>query len=268
MTIIDPGTGTKPVVDPAPPEPTGVVIPKEDPTPPPPPAGDPKPPAAPAGKTFTTEDIEKARKEEKDKLYKSIEDMKGELSAMKAEREAREKAAKDAEKAAKDAEKAKTEEEMSAKQLLEQRAQEWEQRFAEMQANQAKAEALLEQERKFSGLMEYRSQRMQAEVDNILPQLIDMISGGSEEEIEQSIERLKAKTAQIVGDVQQAQQAQRQGMPGTKITAPPSGPMEAQPGTETLTAEDIRNMDMNEYGKKRHLLMGAAAQKRNQGLFG
>src|SRR5882724_1948182 len=76
-------------------EPPGIPVPKEEPTPPPPAANGDVPPATETKptKTFTAEDIERVRKEEKDKLYKSIEDMKGQLAAVTKEREDREKAA-------------------------------------------------------------------------------------------------------------------------------------------------------------------------------
>src|SRR5437660_5876708 len=133
MTIVDPGQTTPP----PPEEPTGVQVPVEpEVTPPPPPKGSgPEATTTPgkadnnhSTKTFTAEDIEKARKEEKDKLYKSIEDMKGQLAAITQEKAEREKAAKEAEKQAAQAAKAKAEEELSAKELLAKKEAEWEER--------------------------------------------------------------------------------------------------------------------------------------------
>jgi DNA repair exonuclease SbcCD ATPase subunit len=270
MTVVEPkAPGQEPPKEEGGEEPTGIQVPVTEPeTKPEPKAEEPKAESKPSGKTFSAEDIEKARKEEKDKLYKSLEDMKGELAALRKEREDREKAAKEAEKQAAAEAKRKADEEKSAKELLAEKEQEWEQKFHSLQQERERDQAILAQERQFNALMEYRSQRMQEETENILPELIDMIGGNNQEEIEASIERLRERTAKIVGNVQQAQQQARQQMPGTKVTAPPVGPVENQPGYETLSADDIRNMDMATYAKRREQLLGAAAKNRNKGLFG
>ena len=72
----------------------------------------------------------------------------------------------------------------------------------------------------------------------------------------------------IVGNIQAAQQGQRMAQRGSSVTSPPVGPMEQNnEGYETLTADDIRGMDMATYAKRREQLLGAAAKNRNQGLF-
>lgn len=270
MTIIDPAQQQQ-VVDP--PEPTGIPVPKEGETKPTegsgPAAAPTAPETKPSGKTFTQEDIERIRKEEKDKLYKSIEDLKGQLSTLTSEQEARQKALKEAEKQAADAAKAKAEEEMSAKQLLEQKEQEWNQRFAQIEQDRERSSALLEQERKFSALQDYRATRLQAEAENIMPELRDYINGASEAEIEQSIALAIEKTNKVISNFQQATQQQRQQQRGASVTSPPVGPLEDNSQNyETLSADDIRGMDMNEYAKRRGSLLGAASKNRNKGLFG
>lgn len=262
MTVTDP-TQTQ-----EPPPPEGVTVPVTEPEPPKQESKEaPKEEGKPS-KTFTAEDIEKARKEEKDKLYNRLSTMEEELKAMKAEREAREKAQKEAEKQAAEEAKKKAQEEMSAKELLAQKEQEWEQRFQSLQQDRERDRAILEQERQFTALMDYRANRMAEEAENILPELIDLVAGNSQEEIEASIARLRERTEKIVGNVQAAQQQARREMPGTKVTAPPTGPVENQPGYETLSADDIRGMDMATYAKRREQLLGAASQNRNKGLFG
>lgn len=220
-------------------------------------------------KTFTAEDIEKARKEEKDKLYKSIEDMKGQLALVTKEREDREKAAKEAEKAAAAAAKAKADEEKSAKELLAEKEQEWNQKFAQIEADRQRSDALLDQERKFASLMDYRTKRIAEESENIMPELIDYVTGMSEEDIDKAIADAKEKTARIVGNIQQATQQARQQQRGPSVTSPPVGPLEQNSeGYETLTADDIRGMDMATYAKRREQLLGAASKNRQRGLFG
>jgi DNA repair exonuclease SbcCD ATPase subunit len=250
------------------PEPTGITVPVTEPEPKKPETKEPEPQQdTKPGKTFTADDIAKARKEEKDKLYSRIESMDEELKKMRAEREEREKALKEQQKKEADEAKKKAEEEMTAKQLLEQKEQEWEARFQQLQQDRERDQAILAQERQFAAVMDYRANRMAEEADNILPELIDLVGGNTQEEIEASIARLRERTEKIVGNVQAAQQQARREMPGTKVTAPPTGPVENQPGYETLSADDIRNMDMATYAKRREQLLGAASQNRNKGLF-
>jgi len=224
---------------------------------------------APATRTFTQEDIEKARKEEKDKLYKSIEEMKAQVSTLTKEREEREAALKKQEEQAAAEAKKKAEEEMSAKELLEQQRQEYEARFAQIEADRQRSEALLEREREFSALQDYRAQRLAAEADNIMPELLDYVSGMSQEEIDASIALAIEKTNAVFSNIRQAQQSQRQQQKGASVTSPPTGPMEENnQGYETLTADDIRGMDMATYAKNRDRLIRAAGQNRNRGMFG
>lgn len=266
MSMIDPnGPAPAPVVDPAAPPVVedALVVPAAPKTEEPP---APKP--APA-KTFTVEDIEKARQEEKDKLYKSLEETRAELAQMRQEREAREKAAADAQAAAEEAARKAAEEEMSAKDLIAQKEAEWNQRFASMQADQERNAALLEQERRFSQLQSYIARRAAEEADSILPELLDEITGSTEEEVENTINRMKAKSEAILANVVQAQRSQRQGMRGAPVTAPPVGPMDNNTEYETVTADDLRNMDMATYAKNRDRLLGAAgARVQNKGLYG
>lgn len=220
-------------------------------------------------KTFTADDIEKARKEEKDKLYGRLQTMEEELKATKAEREAREKAAKDAEKTAAAEAKKRAEEELSAKELLTQKEAEWEQRFQTIEADRQRSDALLDQERKFASVMDYKTRRLTEEAETIMPELRDYVTGMSEEEIEASLASAIEKTARIVGNIQQATQQQRQQQRGASVTSPPVGPLEQNnEGYETMTADDIRGMDMATYAKNRDRLIKAAKDNRNKGLFG
>ena len=269
MTVTDPNPNPAQQETPPAEEPTGLPVPTEPPPPPPPPETTPaKKDNDHGGKTFTAEDIEKVRKEEKDKLYKGMEDLKSQLAALTKEREDREKALKEQAKKAEDEAKKKAEDEMSAKELLAQKEQEWEQRFHTIEQNRERSEALLEQEKRFSALMDFRARRVAEEAEDIMPELIDYITGTDENEIEASIAAAKEKTAKVIANFQSAAQQHRQQMPGTKVTTPPVGPMENQPGYETLTADDIRGMDMATYAKRRQQLLGAASENRNKGLFG
>ena len=224
---------------------------------------------------FTADDLAKARAQEKAKLYPQMEKMQEELAKAKAlaeglaakdaEREA-ERAAKRAEREAK--QKDKEEKELSFKELLSKKEQEFQSQLEAERLERERAFALLDTERKFQDLMNYRAQRIEEERDSIVPQLIDLVSGSSQEDIEQSIETLKAKSAGIMQDVQQATMNAKQSMAGTRITAPASGPLDNDSEHNPLTIDPSKGISMDDYIKNRHKYLGAAANNRGQGLFG
>lgn len=224
---------------------------------------------------FTAEDIAKARAQEKAKLYPQLEKVTEELAALKKERE--ERAAIEAEKAAKRAEreaqreaekKAKAEEEMSVKELLKQKEQEFQAQLEKERLEREKAFALLEREREFQELQQYRQQRLEQERENIIPELIDLIQGNTRDEIEQSILGLKERSAKIFESVAQASQQTRKEMVGSRITAPASGPLDNDSVSNSYSPNDISNMSMADYAKNRAKLLGSGSNNRGQGLFG
>lgn len=139
-----------------------------------------------------------------------------------------------------------------------------------LQEQLAQRDAILERERQFTELMQYRGQAMQSEVgDQILPELRDLVAGNTREEIDASISALAQRSGAILQQVAQATQQTRQGARGVGVTAPPVGPMDTDSGQQTVTADDIRNMDMTQYAQNRGRLLGAAAQQqRDRGMFG
>jgi len=131
---------------------------------------------------YTAEDIAKARAQEKDKLYGTLNNLKEELSVLRKERD--EAAAKEAERkaqrAAREAElqKKKQEEaeaELGFKELLKKKEEELEAKLAAERAERERAFALLEKEREFTELQAFRQQRLEQERENIIPELIDLI---------------------------------------------------------------------------------------------
>jgi hypothetical protein len=224
---------------------------------------------------FTADDLAKARAQEKAKLYPQMEKMQEELAKAKALAE--ELAAKEAERETKrqaklaertEEKKKKEEKELSFKELLSKKEQEFQSQLEAERLERERAFALLDTERKFQDLMNYRAQRIEEERDNIVPQLIDLVSGSSQEDIEQSIETLKAKSAGIMQDVQQATMNAKQSMAGTRITAPASGPLDNDSEHNPLTIDPSKGISMDDYIKNRHKYLGAAANNRGQGLFG
>ena len=224
--------------------------------------------------SYSADDLAKAREQEKAKLYPQMEKMKEELASLKKARE--EQAARDAEKdakrAAKEAEreakkKQEEEEQLSLKDLLAKKEQEFQAQLENERLEREKAFALLERERQYQELMNYRQSRLEQERDSIVPELIDLISGNSQDEIEQSINMLKEKSASILQSAQAAMQSAKQQMVGARVTAPASGPLDNDSAQNTYSPEGIKDMPMSEYAKIRNKVLPNASN-RGQGLFG
>jgi hypothetical protein len=223
---------------------------------------------------FSAEDIAKARAQEKAKLYPQVEKLQEELAILKKEREEREAleaertAKRQAREAERVAEKKKQEEaELEVRELLSKKEQEWAAKLEAERLEREKAFALLEREREFQELSAYRQQRLEQERENIIPELIDLISGNSRDEIEQSIAGLKERSAKIFENVAQVAQQSRKEMVGTRITSPASGPLDNDSDSRTYSPDDLKNMSMDEYKKNRSKLLGNS-NNRGQGLFG
>lgn len=226
-------------------------------------------PTVDTSKFYTEEDLAKVRGQEKDKLYPQIEKLKEELDAIKRDKEEQELARKAAEEAKALEERERAEDEMGVRDLLKVKEQEWAEQLEREREERERAFALLEREKTFAEIQNYRTSRLEAERDSIIPELVDLISGNSIEEIEQSIQGLKERSSRILDSAQQAMQSARREMTGTRVTTPPNaGPMDIETGTRQFTAEDIAAMPLNEYAKYRSQLLSPNAQGRSQGLFG
>jgi hypothetical protein len=224
---------------------------------------------------YTEDDLKKVREQEKSKLYPQIESLKEELSSLK-KLETERSVEQDRQRAeAEAAAKRKAEEEMDIRALLQQKETEWEEKLQSRDAKleeerneREKAFALLERERSFAELTEYRSRRLEEERDNIIPELIDLITGNTPAEVEESIASLATRSARIIEAAQSAMRAERREMTGSRVTAPPSGPLDTNSEQQSITAEQISAMSVTEYAKYRTKLLGQAASERGKGLFG
>lgn len=230
-------------------------------------------------KYFSEEDIQKVRQQEKEKMYKRLEDADHRVKAMEEQlhllSSEREKAIKEAEeRAKKESEliRQRELEELSAKELLmkkedewsqrlNQVEQEWGQKFVELEQQRQAQEAMLEKERYLQQLESYRQRRIQQEQETIIPELRDLISGNSEEEIENSITVLRDRSTAIIESIQQASTPRLKGAP---VTAPPTGPLDNQTDYQTVSAEDIRNMPMDQYVKMRERLLSASRSQKGR----
>lgn len=221
---------------------------------------------------FTQEEfnlaVAQARSQEKDKLYPEIERLKEQVTSFaskQAEREAEEERLR---RESEEAIRRKEEEELDVRSLLERKEKEFALQLETERLEREKAFALLDQERQFAEIQQYRNQRVQEEADLIIPELLDLVSGSTQEEIDQSIEGLKERSSRILDSAQQAMQAARRDMAGARVTAPAAGPMDTNSEQQTFTADQIRNMSFNDYVKHRGRLLGQAAAQRSSGLFG
>ncbi|MFD9941566.1 hypothetical protein ACFWYW_24240 [Nonomuraea sp. NPDC059023] len=238
-------------------------------------------PTPASGDHFTAADIEKAREQEKAKLYGRISKQDEKLSTLQAqledvlaERKAAAEQATQLQAEREDAERKAREEEMSVRQLLQTKEQEWNDRFAQIERERETERAALEKDRQFAELQGFvqRRVREESEAGTIAPELVDLISGNTPDEVEASITLLRDKTNSIVANMQAA----------TSAVAPPpaprgvspagyaaTGPLDMDSVTKTITPEELRAMPMSEYAKLRPALIGrAAAPNASHGLFG
>ena len=224
--------------------------------------------AQPVQKFYTEDDLSRVRSQEKDKLYPTIEDLKGKLSQYeKAEQDREARFA--AEKAEADAKiREKLESEMEAKDLIKLKEQEWNQRLDAERQERERAFALLEREQTFNEVQRYTARRVGEEQENIIPALVDLVTGNTPDEVEQSIASLKERSARIFDSVQQASQSARRDMVGTRPTLPSAGPLDTNSEQRTFTAKDIAEMSMADYAKNRPNFLSQSARGVTQGLFG
>lgn len=226
---------------------------------------------------FTADQLHKARQEEKDKLYKSLEAaqeratrMEEQLQTLLAERQADADARKASEQAQTLAVQKAAEEEMTAKELIATKELEFNARLAQFEAERQQERMLLQKDREFADLRAYIGQRAreESEAATIAPQLLDFIDGATREQIEERILVLRAKSDQILQDTQEYQQVQRSQMRGVSTAGyAATGPLEQEASIRNISHEELKNMPMSEWAKIRGQVIGGPDQSK-QGLFG
>lgn len=218
-------------------------------------------------KVYTEEDIQKAREQEKSKLYKRLETMQETVRTLEQERQARLDAEREAAEQKEREELQRQESEMSVKDLLAKKESEWQQQMQAIQQQVEQERALREQESRYAQLMDYRQQTIAQYSDRVAPELLDLIDGDTPEEIAQAAEDMAGRTERILAQTQEALQNTRQAMPTVRATAPASG--ENSASHRSYSPDEIRGMSMKEYAKQRQSLLGKGANgPKNRGLFG
>jgi hypothetical protein len=157
-------------------------------------------------------------------------------------------------------------EKLTAQELIAKQQQEWQTQLAQVQQQQATERELMARELKFMQLKSYTQTRINEESENIAPEFLDYIDGDTEEAIEASIEKAKAKTASLLEGLSARDRAARAGMLGVSPggAGTPISPLDA-PGQVNLNDVDWGKMSNAEYAKMRSQL-GIGGQ--GQGLFG
>lgn len=267
MTVTDPDP-TQNQGDPEPSDPNSITVPVAPQEPPAPTSGNRNQRSgAEPSQVFTQDDVERIRQEERQRYQSEQEradQLQNELAAYRKAEEDRQAAEAKTQKDAEKARKKKEEEEMELRDLIQRKDQEWEQRLEQERQERARAFAMLEQERRHASLQTYMSQRMATEAENIMPELRDLVSGNSPEEVDQSIALLVQKTNDIKSGVVNGLRQVNAGRPTVGVTAPPVGPMETSGTTRTYTADELKAMTPEEYAAERENLLRAASQSRRQ----
>ena len=96
-----------------------------------------------------------------------------------------------------------------------------------------------------------------------MPELIDFVQGNSEEDIDNAIQAVAARTSAIMASMQEALPTppeRPRGVPATGST--PSGPLENSMDHQTFTVDDIAGMDMSTFAANRERLLAAASNMR------
>ena len=219
-------------------------------------------------KTFTREDLTKARQQEKDKLYPEMQKLREQVQALTATQQAEEEARRKAQEELDAEAKRREEEDMDVRTLLARKEVEWQERLENERLERERAIALLEQERNYAANQQYRNARIEQERENILPELIDLVSGNTPEEIEASINGLRERSMRILESTRDATSQVRRDSVGARVTSPPaSDPLDNYSGQKSFTPEQIRAMSVEEYAQYRQALIGNGAAGGGTGMF-
>jgi hypothetical protein len=256
------------------------------------PPSPPAPPTTSSQTLYTEEQLnterERIRQEEKNKLYPTIESLQATVSTLNQDLEARRAAETAAQQRAADEERQRQEAEMTALERFQAEQTRRDGELATLREDVERERALRVREAELTELERYKAGRIIEEGDNISPDLVQFIVGNNQEQVEQAITRVKASSAAIVAQTQDmltragvapayppgqglpvppgVQPQGQQVIPGLPVSGAPPVDMAGQVsnGQRTLTAEEIRNMPMDEYRQYRDQILAAGSQRVRQ----
>lgn len=191
------------------------------------------------------------------------------LQPFEEERAQRQREAEEAQRQAEEAERQRREAEESAAERMARYQQETDARIAAMQEDLARRDAIIAQEQRRNELAEYTRRKVEEAGETLMPHLRPNVYGNSEAEIDASLSRQVEISNAIMSDTQAAlgqqaafQQQAFQAQPGVTPTAPSIGPLEGNGvgQVQNLTADQLRNMEPDEYARNREQLLAATSQ--------
>jgi hypothetical protein len=220
--------------------------------------------AAPPARTFTADEVEKFRQEEREKLNKDLAREKAARAEQAKElKELRSRAKADAEK------------DLSVEEILAAREAEWTASQAEREAavtaqlaqieeDRERDRALIRLEHEALELQSYINQQVTAALNDhsMAPQFVDFITGYSTAEVDASIALAQEKTAEIASELQ-GQQAPAPRPRGVSTNFGPSS-MGSRTEVEGETP-DVRGLSLRDFIRNRDKLI---PKGKDQGLFG
>ena len=241
----------------------------------------PIPPPAPIvlETKFTTADIEHARQQEKEKVYATIEtweqkfaEQGAKLADILKDKAAEVKSAADTATATAEAAAKTRWEESDAKTQVADMRTEFEAKLAEIERQRGMERETFAKERTFNELKDYAQAKVSEALaaNSIAPELVGYISGNNTAEIDASLVRATATTESLLASIAAATATQQTAPRGVSPTGyAPVGPMDANSSQQTYSAQDIKDMSIQEYASKRGSFLGAAANSaRDRGMFG
>ena len=183
--------------------------------------------------------IQTARKQEKDKLYKTLEQKENEAKEFQEKLTAAQETLKQYE-----SENLSFEEKMQLE--LEKVKQEQQALVQALQAEKEQAEA----EARKNRLEAYKAEKLRLAGDELI---LELVGGETEEAIDQSIERAKAKYQEIASKF--LTQAKTKQQEEVKQAFSPTAP--SSTNVQPITREEINRMSAEEYAKNRDRIMEA-----------
>jgi chromosome segregation ATPase len=216
-------------------------MPNPEPKPQTPPASDTDLIKNPAVRTL----VEAARKQEKDKLYKTLDAKDEQIKTLTGRIEDLEKQLSDKESV--DMEEVK--ELKEALTLMQQQQADLLKALSDQKEEAARKEAEAEEKRRVAELKAYKEAKLREAGDELV---IELVKGDTEEEIDQSIEFAKQKYSEIVAKVADARKPADKTSNTPRVTNPSSNP------TQAMTVDQIRNMSREDFAKNREAILKAA----------
>jgi chromosome segregation ATPase len=222
-------------------------IPPVEPTPNP----DPKPQTPPVSDTDLIKNpavrslVEAARKQEKDKLYKTMDAKDEQIKTLAGRIEELEKQLSEKESVNMD----EVKELKETINLMQQQQADLLKALSDQKEEAEREKAEQAEARRKAELKAYREAKLREAGDELV---VELVKGDTEEEIDQSIESAKQKYLEIVAKVEGARKPESRANNTPRVTNPSSNP------TQAMTVDQIRNMSREDFAKNREAILKAA----------